>query len=156
MNACVIAFDPGSVSGAYGVINLDGGAEVGDLPVVNGQLDAAALARLIRGLAPRVAVVERVGAMPKQGVVSTFKFGYAAGLIYGVLAALEVPVHFVAPTKWKRHFGLMGVNGGKQRSRALAIQLHPSVSNLTRVKDHGRAEALLMADYYLATEGKRS
>ena len=36
-------------------------------------------------------VIEQVSAMPKQGVASTFRFGYACGAIYGAVVALGLP-----------------------------------------------------------------
>ena len=104
----LIAVDPGSVSGAYAIRFDDGTLEVGDLPVVDGQVDAAAFSRFVRDSSVTHAVVERVGAMPGQGVTSTFRFGFAAGIIRGVLAANGIPVHYVTPGEWKKHFKLYG------------------------------------------------
>jgi hypothetical protein len=149
----VIAIDPGAVSGAY-AYTAGGFFTAGDLPVVDGQVDAAALAQFVRDhVGPELAVVERVGAMPKQGVASTFRFGKAAGIIEGVLAGAGIPIHYVAPQTWKKHFRLSGTD--KEKSRALAIQRHPTVQGLHLKKHHGRAEALLMLDWYLATTGER-
>src|SRR6476659_4884628 len=107
MKPVILAVDPGAVSGALALRTPDGNFVVGDLPVVNGQMDAAAFARIVRDMKVRVAVVERVGAMPKQGVASTFKFGFACGAISGVLAASMVPIYYVVPAVWKRHFKLL-------------------------------------------------
>jgi crossover junction endodeoxyribonuclease RuvC len=96
---------------------------------------------------PRCAVVERVASMPKQGVASTFKFGMATGIIHGVLAACDVPVHLVTPSVWKRGMGLIGAD--KEASRALALRLFPQVTGLDRKMDHGRAEALLMGHWFM-------
>lgn len=145
----IIAIDPGSVSGAIAVRNDMGDFAVGDIPVVDGNIDAAELARFLHATRPILAVVERVGAMPKQGISSTFKFGVSVGVIYGVLAGAGVPLHSVTPQTWKKHFRLLGTV--KERSRALAIQRHPTVEGLNLKKHHGRAEALLMLDWYLAT-----
>ena len=83
--------------------------------------------------------------MPKQGVSSTFKFGKAYGVVIGVVAALKIPVHFVAPSVWKRHFGL---SADKEEARARALQYWPERAELfARKKDHGRAEAALLARY---------
>ena len=80
----LIAIDPGAISGACAIFPDGGEISVEDLAVANGQLDAASLADLLRGEGVSVAVVERVGAMPKQGVASTFRFGFACGVIEGV------------------------------------------------------------------------
>lgn len=148
MNGALIAVDPGAISGAVAVQYPHGEIFIGDLAVVNGQVDGAAFSRMVRDGRVAGAIVERVGSMPKQGVASTFKFGFACGIIQGVLASCGVPVHYVTPPVWKRHFGLIGKD--KEASRALAIQLYPDVVGLELKKHQGRAEALLMLTYYRA------
>ena len=149
---CIAAFDPGS-SGAVAFYfpAHPGQISAEDLPVVVGQVDPATLAARLKQMRPDVAVVERVGAMPRQGVSSTFKFGTAYGILQGVVAALEIPVHFVAPGRWKKHFGL---SAEKEESPARPHQLWPGRSDLfSRKKDHGRAEAALIARYFAETTG---
>jgi hypothetical protein len=149
----LLAVDPGAISGAYALFYHDNRAPlVGDLATAGGQLDAAYLAHMVRQAAPDTAVVERVASMPKQGVASTFKFGMAVGILHGVLLANKVPLHLVAPGMWKRHFRLTGTD--KDAARALAIRLYPGVQGLHRKKDQGRADALLIGDWFLATEPK--
>lgn len=142
----ILAVDPGSVSGAWAMIR---GLEVtvGDLPTVERQVDPAAFTRLVREFSPDCAVVERVGAMPGQGVSSMFKFGFAAGCLQGVLAAWGVPVRLVTPTVWKREMGLPGKDN--EACRALAIRLYPLVEGLERKKDHNRASALMMGHWFM-------
>jgi len=141
-----MAVDPGAVSGAYAVRQPDGKVLVDDLPTVNGQVDGAAFAHLVRGYGISIAVVEQVGAMPKQGVASTFRFGVAVGIIRGVLIGNGVPVIYVVPGVWKKRFNLHGKD--KEAARALATLRHPLVEGLHLKKHHGRAEALLMLDWY--------
>jgi Holliday junction resolvasome RuvABC endonuclease subunit len=141
----ILGVDPGAVSGAYALLISDPNAVVSpiadDIPVVDRQVNAAEWSRIVMRLKPDIAVVEQVGSMPKQGVASTFRFGMGCGLIRGVLAGAGVPIVSVTPAKWKKHFSL---NSDAEKSRALAIRRFPSAS-LARKKDHGRAEALLMA-----------
>jgi Holliday junction resolvasome RuvABC endonuclease subunit len=145
----ILGVDPGAVSGAYALIGPNGlAAIVDDIPVVDRQVNAVEWSRIVKQLKPDVAVVEQVGSMPKQGVSSTFKFGMGCGLIRGVLAAHNVPIISVTPAKWKKHFSL---NNDGEKSRALAIRRFPSAS-LARKKDHGRAEALLMALWKIETD----
>lgn len=97
---------------------------------------------------PMVCCVEKVGAMPGQGVTSMFNFGKSAGFIEGVLQVLRVPYQLIAPREWKKEFGL---NSNKQKSVEVCRKLFPKVS-LKRTerckKDHdGMAESLLMAEY---------
>lgn len=92
--------------------------------------------------------LERVGAMPGQGVTSMFKFGENFGFIQGLLTAFSIPYELVTPQKWKKEFQ---VTGDKNSSIAVCKRLFPGVS-LRRTdrckKDHdGMAEALLMAEY---------
>ena len=147
----LMSIDPGAISGAYALF-VDGVPPlVGDLPVADGQVDAAELARMIREVQPAAALVEFVRSMPKQGVASTFKFGMALGLIHGAILANGVPLHQVVPGTWKRHFKLTGTD--KDAARALAIRLYPSVAGLHRKKDQGRADALLMGRWFLEKNG---
>lgn len=145
----ILGVDPGSVSGAYAIISPTG-AWVGDLPGVDRQVDAAEFARLVTGLEPDMAVVELVGARPGQGVTSMFRFGRATGLIEGVILGLGVPLVTPTPQRWKRYFRL---TSDGEKSRALAIQRFPKVTGLARIKDHNRAEALLMALWLRETGG---
>ena len=89
----LVAFDPG-ISGAAAFHTVETGhlLTAEDLPVVAGQVDAVSLANRLSGMKPVAAFVERVSAMPKQGVSSTFKFGQANGVLIGILAALHVPI----------------------------------------------------------------
>lgn len=93
-------------------------------------------------------VVEKVGAMPKQGVTSTFNFGKSFGYILGVLEANNIPYELVTPKKWKKHFSL---DDDKKKSIQTAKRLFPGVSLLPtarcRVESDGMAEALLLALY---------
>lgn len=98
--------------------------------------------------------VEKVGAMPNQGVTSMFRFGQSFGFILGVLSAFGIPFQLVPPRKWKAHFSL---DGEKAKSIETAKRLFPSVSLLptSRCKkdSDGMAESLLIALYGKRTDG---
>ena len=156
MKNLVLGVDPG-VSGAMAVYDLDRDAvtEVIDMPVHvvqrNGSkratLDLYQLGVFISTLSSRlrVAVVEDVHAMPKQGVSSTFSFGFSAGAVQGVVATLMAPIALVRPAIWKRALGL---NGDKDASRRKASMMFPYAANNWPLKKHdGRAEAALIAWY---------
>lgn len=96
---------------------------------------------------PSIAVVERTSAMPGQGVSSMFSMGDSFGVVRGVLSALCVPIVYVTPGVWKKHFK---IGSDKERARALAISYFPNAP-LSRKKDHNRAEALLLARWYYET-----
>jgi crossover junction endodeoxyribonuclease RuvC len=122
---------------------------VEDMPVAGKMVSAPLLTDMIRKYGPTIAIVESVGSRPGQGVVSTFKFGTAYGVVQGVIGALQIPVEFVSPQRWKKHFHL---NGDKEQARAKAQQLFPvCAASFQRVKDHGRAEAALIARYGFET-----
>ena len=92
-------------------------------------------------------VVEHVTAMPGQGVTSMFNFGQSFGVIKGIFSAMQLPIHFIRPTKWKKYFNL--INTSKDASRSRAIEIFPKVSDkLKRKKDSNKADAILIASYY--------
>jgi crossover junction endodeoxyribonuclease RuvC len=151
----VLGVDPGAVSAAWAAYDMHDRRLtcVDDIPVVDRQVDAAGWTQTVLGLRRDseivAAVVERVGAMPKQGVASMFRFGMGCGLIRGVLMALEIPIVDVAPTVWKKWFRL---DSDAEKARALAIRSWPHLEGLSRKKDHNRAEALLLARWYVETQ----
>lgn len=139
----VMGIDPG-VTGGIAWLYRDGTVAAQDIPLAGGEIDVDQLARSIRSFAPRAAIIERAGAMPKQGVASTFKFGQAYGSLRAVVSACGVPLHIVTAATWKRYFHL---DSDKEKSRALAIRFWPGTRLFERKRDHGRAEAALIARY---------
>lgn len=110
------------------------------------RVDAAAVARFLRSFDAGHAYIERVGSMPGQGVVSTFTFGHAAGVIEGVVSALMIPITLVAPQTWKRAASLIGTDKDAARSRA--IQLWPRWEALgTKGAGQAYADAALIARF---------
>jgi crossover junction endodeoxyribonuclease RuvC len=92
-------------------------------------------------------VVEQVSAMPGQGVTSMFNFGQSFGVVKGVCAAMQLPIFFVRPVKWKKHFEL--INTQKDASRTKAIEMFPKISSiLSKKKDSNKADAILIASFY--------
>lgn len=157
-----IGIDPGQ-TGALAIVADGAWAGFHDMPTMprpggNGlHVNGAALAEALREVmaahpgADVLAVLEEVGAMPKQGVTSTFRFGEGYGVIRGVLGALRVPFVTVRPDRWKRDLRLAGL--AKDSARTAAIQRFPSAAcQLARKKDCGRADALLIAHWAHATE----
>ena len=95
-------------------------------------------------------VIEQVSAMPGQGVTSMFNFGQTFGAIKGICAALELPIYFVRPSKWKKHFEL--INSSKDSSRTKAIEMYPKLSNqLAKKKDVNKSDAILIARFFSET-----
>jgi crossover junction endodeoxyribonuclease RuvC len=150
---CIIGIDPGLSGGvAFYFPEAPDRVLAEDMPVASGMVDCATLAARIRQMAPGLAIVERVASMPKQGVSSTSKFGTAYGAVFGVLAALEIRTSLVTPRVWKKHFRL---DVDKEKGRALALRTFAKTpEHFGRKKDHGRAEAALLALYGATMEGK--
>ena len=95
-------------------------------------------------------VIEQVSAMPGQGVTSMFNFGQSFGILKGICTAMQLPMYFVRPTKWKKYFNLL--NSEKDASRTRAIEIFPYFSSqLSRKKDSNKADAILIASFYHET-----
>ena len=98
-------------------------------------------------------IIEQVSAMPGQGVTSMFNFGQSFGIIKGVCAAMQLPMFFVRPAKWKKYFSL--INSQKDASRTRAIEIFPYFSTqLSKKKDSNKADAILIASFYYETYKK--
>ena len=132
----IIGIDPG-LSGGIAVLENKRVLSIFDMPVMSEgkknkrQLNSAQLVMIIKENIQSndevVVVVEQVNAMPGQGVTSMFNFGQTFGAIKGVCAALGLPIFFVRPSKWKKHFEL--INSSKDSSRTKAIEMYPTLSN---------------------------
>ena len=95
-------------------------------------------------------VIEQVSAMPGQGVTSMFNFGQSFGILKGICSAMQLPMYFVRPAKWKKYFNL--INSEKDASRTKAIEIFPYFSSqLSRKKDSNKADAILIASYFYET-----
>ena len=95
-------------------------------------------------------IIEQVSAMPGQGVTSMFNFGQSFGILKGICSAMQLPMYFVRPAKWKKYFNL--INSEKDASRTKAIEIFPYFSShLSRKKDSNKADAILIASFYYET-----
>jgi crossover junction endodeoxyribonuclease RuvC len=154
----VIGIDPG-ISGAIAIFEdgkLDTIHDMPTLKIASGKtmkshISAIGLVRiletskLVHGSVH--IVIEKVGAMPGQGVTSMFNFGRSAGIIEGVVAALQRPYTYVTPAAWTK---AVGRAAGKDASRMRAMELFPAKADLfKRAKDDGRADACLIAYWYI-------
>uniref|UniRef100_A0A1J3I5N2 Holliday junction resolvase MOC1, chloroplastic n=1 Tax=Noccaea caerulescens TaxID=107243 RepID=A0A1J3I5N2_NOCCA len=159
----IIGIDP-DLSGALALLKIDhilgsSEAQVFDtphLPVLVGKrvrkrLDAKSILELIRSLeipSGSRAYIEQSIPFPKDGKQGWYSGGFGYGLWIGTLVASGFSVVPVPSSVWKKHFQLAGGNSTKDDSRRVATELFPSLSSqLKRKKDHGRAEALLIAAY---------
>lgn len=153
----IVGIDPG-ITGALAAINHKGLQAVADMPVmqrskggatVKNQVNAAALAELLRTWLEgydkneiRI-FIERVQAMPKQGVSTMFSMGHTCGIIEGVVAARGYAHELVTPNEWKKALKL---GKDKNQARTMAQRLYPEAP-LSLAKHHNRAEAILIARY---------
>ena len=155
----IIGIDPG-LSGAIAILENNKVLNLFDIPVMSEgkknkrQLNSALLVNLIKENIDQseeiAVVVEQVNAMPGQGVTSMFNFGQTFGAIKGICAALKLPIFFVRPSKWKKHFEL--INSSKDSSRTKAIEMYPELSNqLSKKKDVNKSDAILIARFFNET-----
>ena len=155
----IIGIDPG-LSGAIAVLENNKVIKLFDMPVMpdgkknKKQLNSAHLAQYISNnivdINKSIVVVEQVNAMPGQGVTSMFNFGQTFGAIKCISATLKLPIFFVRPSKWKKHFEL--INSSKDASRTKAIEMYPSYAeNLSRKKDVNKSDAILIARFFSET-----
>ena len=153
----IIGIDPG-LNGAIAILENNKVKKIFEMPVMSEgkknkrQLNSAQLVNLLKSNIESneetVIVVEQVNAMPGQGVTSMFNFGQSFGVIKGIFSTLEIPIYFVSPAKWKKHFNLIGSE--KDASRTKAIELFPKFSNeISRKKDANKADAILIGKYFL-------
>ena len=147
----ILAIDPGLSNGVAILdqhANLLLATEI--TPIGEGarkRLPLAGLVDLVEQYAVTCAVVEDVGAMPRQGVTSSFRFGRATGSFEGVLSALKIPTTFIRPAVWKKPLGVAGAT--KESARCLALQRWPAAAHFFPLKlHHSRAEAALLGAYY--------
>ena len=152
----VIGIDPG-ISGAISVFNwythtLENVIDMPTLEVDSGKtkkrhISAVSLCNYLTIFSNAHIVIEKVGAMPGQGVTSMFNFGRSAGIIEGVVVGLKIPHTYVTPQTWTK---AVGRAAGKDASRMRAMELFPAKADLfKRAKDDGRADAALIAYWYL-------
>ena len=152
----IIGIDPG-LNGAIAILKDNKVLSLHDMPVMaegkknKRQINSAQIVNIIKENTKLseeiVVVVEQVNAMPGQGVTSMFNFGQTFGAIKGICAALNLPISFVRPSKWKKYFEL--INSSKDSSRTKAIEMYPILSNqLAKKKDVNKSDAILIARYF--------
>lgn len=143
----ILGIDPG-LSGALAFYDTEKRTlhSVHDMPKTTAkQIDIPAISFVIEALSPFIsfAVIEQVASMPKQGVASTFLFGFCTGVVHGVVNAHGIAAYLVRPAIWKN---LMHLSRDKNDSLVLARKKFPNhLEKFAREKDDGRAEAALLA-----------
>ena len=156
----IVGIDPG-ITGAISILENKKILEVYDTPtMIDGkknkrQVNGAQVTNIIKERLNSnkeiIVVVEKVNAMPGQGVTSMFNFGQSFGVIKGICSALSVPIYFVRPAQWKKHFNQIKTN--KDASRTKVIEIYPEISSkISRKKDSNKADAILIARYFNDTQ----
>lgn len=150
-----VGIDPG-LSGAIATIRGDN-VDIYDIPTLKvgkkTEVNIPALWEIFIDASGPGAIcgIEKVHAMPKQGVTSMFTFGFCNGIILTMASVKEWIIHRPTPQSWKKSV-MAGMDKGKGAAILKAIELFPQCSHLlTRVKDHNRADALLIAEYIRRT-----
>ena len=155
----IIGIDPG-LSGAIAILENNKVLRIFDMPVMSEgkknkrQINSALLVNILKDNISNneeiSVVIEQVNAMPGQGVTSMFNFGQTFGAIKGICARLQLPIFFVRPSKWKKHFEL--INSSKDASRTKAIEMYPKLSSeLAKKKDVNKSDAILIARFFSET-----
>ena len=157
----IIGIDPG-ITGGICILENKKIIEVYDTPTmidgkknkrqVNGSQVYNEIFKRIKKIDKRniKVIIEQVSAMPGQGGTSMFNFGQSFGILKGMCSAMQLPMYFVRPAKWKKYFNL--INSEKDASRTKAIEIFPYYSsNLSKKKDSNKADAILIASYFFET-----
>ena len=157
----IIGIDPG-ISGSICFFDNGKILDVIEMPTmtegkknkkqVNGSQIHNEISKRINGIDKKdiKVIIEHVSAMPGQGVTSMFNFGQSFGILKGICSAMQLPMYFVRPSKWKKYFNL--IKSEKDASRTKAIEIFPYFSsNLAKKKDSNKADAILIASFYYET-----
>ena len=154
----IIGIDPG-ISGSICFLQDGKILEVIEMPTmtegkknkkqVNGSQIYNEICRIINNIEKQDIriVIEQVSAMPGQGVTSMFNFGQSFGILKGISSAMQLPVYFVRPAKWKKYFNL--INSEKDASRTRAIEIFPYFSSqLSKKKESNKSYAIFIYHFY--------
>ena len=152
----IIGIDPG-LSGGIAILDDLKIYDIFDMPIMSegkknkNQLNSAQLVNILNKHVLKkentFVIVEQVSAMPGQGVTSMFNFGQSFGVLKGIFSAMQIPMDFISPVKWKKYYNL--INTQKDSSRTKAIEFFPYISSeLSRKKDANKADAILIASFY--------
>ena len=153
----IIGIDPG-ISGAICFFESDIIKDVIEMPVmadgkknkrqINGPQIVNEIQKRIENIPKKniFVVVEHVSAMPGQGVTSMFNFGQSFGVIKGVCAAMQLPIYFVRPSKWKKYFNLIKLI--KRPVDQKPFRFFPIYLQTIKKKTIIKADAILIASFF--------
>jgi len=142
----IVAIDPG-LTGAVAFMRparMDD-LDVHDMPVLGSEVNAHALRDMLAMYKPSAAIIEKVGPMPRDGVMAAWRFSASYSVAKTVCMLFDIPVGLISSSQWKKEMQLPGGPAGKEASRLRAVQLFPAQAAMfARKKDHNRAEAALL------------
>ena len=146
----IIGIDPGA-KGGIAFLSKDKLLDAMKMPIAGKQLDITAIAHTISYFDVKLAVVEKVHAMPGQGVTSMFKFGKSYGTLLGILGTLKIPTKLVTPQAWKKL-----ILAGTKKDKDAAIEYvrmrypdFPIILPRCRKPHDGICDAICIAEYGL-------
>ena len=144
----IVGVDPG-VSGAL-ALHVGGKLSIlEDMPVFDSRVDGAEVAAILKAMQPDAVYIEDTHAMPRNGAIALFKLGLNTGIVIGVVQSLSHPLFRISPAKWKSKMGVTRLD--KNGVRGIVREMYPDwQSCFARVKDHNRAEAVLISRYGVA------
>ena len=157
MNKLILGIDPGATGGFVFIDQEKNIIEAFPTPLIDKSIiDIVELNRLIKHHKPYRAFIEKVGAMPKQGVVSMFNFGKTCGIIEALIVAEYIPYTMVTPQAWQKvmHEGLDKTLNSKVRSEIIFKRNYPTenlkATERSKKNHNGMVDALLIALYGLS------
>lgn len=145
----IVGVDPG----IHGALALHVGGKLirlEDMPEHDTRVDGTAITNLLREMMPDAVFIENTQPMPRNGSIASFKLGLNTGIVIGVVQAMSHPLFRVRPSQWKSKMGVSRMD--KNAIRGVVREMYPDWhSCFARVKDHDRAEAVLISRYGVAT-----
>jgi Holliday junction resolvasome RuvABC endonuclease subunit len=144
----VVGVDPG-ITGAF-ALHVGGKlTALEDMPEHDTRVDGAAVAEILKAMAPDCVYIENTQPMPRNGSIASFKLGLNTGIVIGVVQTLSHPLFRIRPTQWKSKMGVSRMD--KNGVRGIVREMYPDWGScFARVKDHNRAEAVLISRYGVA------
>ena len=154
----VIGIDPGK-SGALAAMTQDGYVAILVMPIAGKDIDAVAISDWFKALLlskkymPMTVYIEKVHAMPTQGVTSMYTFGFGVGLLYGIVATLGLPLQIVDPKVWQKSI-LSFTTKDKNAAIDYVRRAYPDIALTATVRSRkphsGIADAICIAQYGLS------
>lgn len=153
-----IGIDPG-LSGAIAIIDPHSAISILPIPVAGKEIDVSTIQKFLNfhlpddpyfGRLETIACIEAVHSMPKQGVSSSFKFGFVTGILHGIIRTMNIPLETVTPQAWKKEI-LSGTDKSKQACIDWCLRTYPNISlfrtDRATTYDDGMADAVAIATF---------